>query len=161
MKNNKFLNATQIFIKACYVLLALFAIVSTWFTLQLFKPFIINSILLIIPFILVIPAGYAVLICLDKLISNIKDDIIFDEVNTKIFKKISTCCFYAAIVGIITSLVYIIIDFNIHHLDLLEIFSIPVIILTCGEAFMGLIVMIVKSVFERAIEIKNENDLTI
>lgn len=153
MKSNKFLNATQIFVRACYVLLALLAILGTYFTLFIFGW--VNEILLFcLPFLFVLPAGYTVLICLDKLLSNIKNDIIFDKVNTEKFKKISICCFYAAIVGIITCAAYIIADIT-------KLFAVPILILACGEAFMGLIVMIIKSVFDRAIEIKNENDLTI
>jgi len=153
MTDSKFLNTTQIFIKVCYVLLALLAIFGTYFTICIFGW--INEILLLcIPFLLVIPAGYAVLICLDKLLSNIKADIIFDTENTAMFKKISICCFYAAIIGIITCTVYIITDIT-------NLFAVPIIILASGEAFMGLIVMVIESVFKRAIAIKNENDLTI
>ncbi len=154
MTDNKFLNATQIFIKACYMLLALLAICGTYFTMFIFG-WSDEILLLCIPFLLVIPAGYAVLICLDKLLSNIKADIIFDTENTALFKKISICCFYAAIIGVITCTVYIITN-NLTHL-----LAVPIIILASGEAFMGLIVMIIESVFKRAIAIKNENDLTI
>lgn len=154
MKSNKFLNATQIFIKACYVLLALFAIASTWLFIWIFG-LSKGVIALIVPFILVIPAGYTVLICLDKLLANIKNDIIFDQVNIEKFKKISICCFYAAIIGIIAGTIFIIID-SVNY-----IIAVPILILACGEAFMGLITIVIKIVFNRAIEIKNENDLTI
>lgn len=153
MKSNKFLNATQIFVKVCYVLLALLAILGTYFTLFIFGW--INEILLLcLPFLFVLPAGYTVLICLDKLLSNIKLNIIFDKKNTEIFKKISICCFYAAIIGIITCAAYIIADIT-------KLFAMPILILACGEAFMGLITIVIKIVFNRAIEIKTENDLTI
>lgn len=154
MKSNKFLNATQIFVKACYVLLALFATASTWLFIYIFGVSE-GVIALIVPFILVIPAGYTVLICLDKLLSNIKNDIIFDQTNIEKFKKISICCFYAAVIGIIAGTIFIIID-SVNY-----IIAVPIIILACGEAFMGLIVIVIKNVFDRAIEIKNENDLTI
>lgn len=154
MKSNKFLNATQIFVKACYVLLALLAIFGTYAIIYANGGW--DNILLpfCIPFFLVLPAGYAVLIFLDKLLSNIKLDIIFDKENTEIFKKISICCFYAAIIGIITCAAYIITDIT-------KLFEIPILILACGEAFMGLITIVIKIVFNRAIEIKTENDLTI
>ncbi len=154
MTDSRFLNATQIFIKACYVLLALFAILATYCIISINGGW--DKILLpfCVPFFFVIPAGYAVLICLDKLLSNIKANIIFDTENTALFKKISICCFYAAVIGIIACGVFIVTDIS-------YVFCFPIMILVCGEAFMGLIVMIIKSVFHHAIDIKSENDLTI
>ena len=99
--------------------------------------------------------NHTILICLDKLLANIKNDIIFDRVNTEKFKKISICCFYAAVIGIIAGAIFIIID-SVNY-----IIAVPILILACGEAFMGLITIVIKIVFNRAIEIKNENDLTI
>ncbi len=154
MKSNKFLNATQIFVKACYVLLALLAIFGTYAIIYANGGW--DNILLpfCIPFFLVLPAGYAVLICLDKLLGNIELDIIFDKENTEIFKKISICCFYATAIGIIACAVFIVTEIS-------HILCVPILILACGEAFMGLIVIVIKIVFNRAIEIKTENDLTI
>lgn len=154
MNDSKFLNITQIFIRACYMLLALFAVFATYCLIFINGGWDTYLLYVCLPFFFVIPAGYAVLICLDKLLSNIKADIIFDTENTALFKKISICCFYAAIIGIIACVVFIVIDIS-------YVFCLPIIILVCGEAFMGLIVLIIKSVFHHAIDIKNENDLTI
>lgn len=155
MKNyNKSAKLMQIFIRICYVLLALLAILGTYLITHISIADTEFILLCCIPFFLVLPAGYAVLICLDKLMQNIRLDIVFDNKNTRIFKKISICCFYAVIIGILSCISFIITDIS-------YVFCFPIIILASGEAFMGLIVMIIESVFHRAIELKNENDLTI
>lgn len=155
MKNySKSAKIMQIFIRICYVLLALLAILGTYLINIISGTFTEVILLCCIPFFLVLPAGYAVLICLDKLMENIKLNIVFSTDNTKLFKKISICCFYAAIIGILSCVSFIITDIS-------YVFCFPIFILVCGEAFMGLIVMIIKSVFHHAIDIKNENDLTI
>ncbi|MBQ8077395.1 MAG: DUF2975 domain-containing protein, partial [Eubacterium sp.] len=106
---------------------------------------------LIFPFYAVVPAGYAALICLDKLLSNIKKDIVFDSRNVKILNSISLCCIYAALVGIIS---YAVIALCYKSIE-------TVILLAFGEAFMALVVRVVRDVMQKAIEIKQDNDLVV
>ena len=92
-------------------------------------------------------------VCIDKLLINIRNEKIFDNKNVKLLRIISWSCFYAALVGVISYTVIAVIDNP-------RLF-VSFIILAAGEAFMGLIVRVVKNVFEAAIKLKDENDLTI
>ena len=152
---------TQVIVRVCYVLL-LIGIIGLPLTvykdsipfmhdfaeLNLLKVFGKNFI---VPFYLVVPAGYAVLICLDKLLANVKQNKVFDHSSVTLLRIISYCCFYAAAVGMVS---YFIIAAIRTPLE-------SIFILSLGEGFVGLVVRVVKNVFEKAIEIKEENDLVI
>ena len=87
-------NLTQIIVKICYVLLAVSVILFPILMRQkdgdafYFVMIAEHGRYLIFPFYAVVPAGYAALICLDKLLSNIKKDIVFDSRNVKILNSI-------------------------------------------------------------------------
>ncbi|MBQ7741151.1 MAG: DUF2975 domain-containing protein [Eubacterium sp.] len=106
---------------------------------------------LIYPFYAVVPLGYAALICLDKILTNIKKDIVFDESNVRLLNIITYMCLAASGVGLIS---YIIIAAIYKSIE-------TVILLSFGEAFMALVVRVVRNIMKKAIEIKEENDLTI
>jgi hypothetical protein len=151
---------TQIIVRACYVLLFLAAIALTVmvFKGQVFRRSFAEINLLIafgkkvlIPFYLVVPAGYAALICLDKLLANVKQNKVFERSSVTLLRILSYCCFYAAAVGIVS---YFVIAATSTPLE-------SIFILSLGEGFVGLVVRVVKNVFEKAIEIKEENDLVI
>ena len=151
---------TQIMVRVCYVTL-LAAVIA--FPIIVFKGsdvsggFVELEIIkglggkILVPFYLVVPAGYAVLISLDKLLSNVKKSKVFDSQNVTLLRIISYCCFYAALVGLVSYFVIAKIYMPMESL----------FILALGEGFVGLIVRVVKNVFEKAIEIKEENDLVI
>lgn len=145
---------TQIVIKVCYVLLA---VVSVALPILLSKGMlhfeILNQITqyVTIPFYLVVPAGYVALICLDKLLINIKKDVVFDSKNTKLLNTISWACFYAGCVGLVSFIGIFIKAFMFETM----------LVLSAGEYFMWLVVRVVKHILEKAIELKEENDLTI
>ncbi|MBQ8980702.1 MAG: DUF2975 domain-containing protein [Eubacterium sp.] len=150
-------NLTQIIVKICYVLLAVSVILFPILMRQkdgdafYFVMIAEHGRYLIFPFYAVVPAGYAALICLDKLLSNIKKDIVFDSRNVKILNSISLCCIYAALVGIIS---YAVIALCYKSIE-------TVILLAFGEAFMALVVRVVRDVMQKAIEIKQDNDLVV
>ena len=106
---------------------------------------------LIYPFYAVVPAGYIALICLDKIMGNIRKDIVFDMKNVKLMNIIVGCCLYAAAVGLIS---YIIIALTCKSIE-------TVILLAFGEAFVALVVRVLCNVFRKAIEIKEDNDLVV
>ena len=146
---------TQITVRICYGMLA---------GAMLAFPFIIRSSdaaffgylvhygrYLILPFYLVCPAGYAALISLDRLLANIKKDIVFEEKNIRLLNLLTYSCIYAAGVGVVS---FIVIAVIFIPFDLL-------FVLILGEAFMALVVRVVRNVFKKAIEIKEENDLTV
>lgn len=147
---------TQAIVRICYVLLgaAVIALPVLFFYFGKSEAFFSEfGKAVIFPFYAVVPAGYIALICIDKLLINIRNEKIFDNKNVKLLRIISWSCFYAALVGVISYAVIAV----IYNPRLFVSF----IILAAGEAFMGLIVRVVKNVFEAAIKLKDENDLTI
>ncbi len=83
-------------------------------------------------------------ICLDRLILNVKKDIVFVPENVKYMRYTSWCCF---VIGII----FFFLGFRI-----LLAFAIA-----AAAAMVGLILRVIKNVFAEAVVIKSENDLTI
>lgn len=161
MYKDKSIDILKVIIKFCYVALAL-VLFAFWFlatgdiTLdgEKFKLIEeINAQLLVIPFTAVVPAGYAALICIDKLLTNVKNDLVFENITLKYIDSICYACVYAAAVGIISTIVSIVTDFY----GYLLVF----IILSLGELFMALVLKVIKQVFQKAIIIKEENELTI
>ena len=90
-----------------------------------------------------IPALIAI-ISLNKLIGNIDKETIFIDQNVKMLRIISWCCFAV-------SLIYGIFGF----------FILLSFIICFAAAFFGLILRVIKNVFEQAIEIREENEFTI
>ena len=88
--------------------------------------------------------GEVCLYHLHKLLSNIKNDIVFKTENCKHLRYISWCCLLVAI------------PFGIfgfwRYLGFLVAFA---------AAFFGLVLRVLKNVFVRAVEIQEENDYTI
>lgn len=156
MSKNQSIALTKLIIKCCYVLLAAGVIAFPFLidrgdTEEFFGFLSRYGRFLIIPFYCVVPEGYAALICLDKLLSNVKKGVIFDSKNIALLNNVSLSCFAAAAVGAISFIVIAIINIPFETL----------IILPAAEAFMGLVVSVVKTVFEAAIEIKEDNDLVV
>ena len=91
-----------------------------------------------------VPFGVVALVCLDKLLCNIRKEQSFIMQNVTLLRIISYCCF-----GEVFVFVYI---------TILKPFA-AVVMIAC--AFMGLILRVVKNVFEQAVRIREENDFTI
>ncbi|MDR0926196.1 MAG: DUF2975 domain-containing protein [Ignavibacteria bacterium] len=92
-----------------------------------------------------VPALIA-LFFLDRLIANIKKEDIFIKTNITALRVISWACFVAAIVFIVGAFLS----------DSMGFWLVAVV---C--AFIGLILRVVKNVFDAAVRIKDENDFTI
>lgn len=153
-KKDKSILVTQSIIRFCYLLLAVVSVSLPFLLSNGFFHFEILSQIksyIIGPFYAVVPAGYVALICLDKLLINIKKEIVFDSKNTKLLNLISIACVYAGLVGLASFIFILIRDFMFETM----------LVLSCGEFFMALVVRVVKNVFDAAIELKEENDLTI
>jgi len=91
-----------------------------------------------------VPFGVIALICLDKLLRNIRKEQPFINQNVTLLRMISYCCFGEIVV--------------FAYLTVLKPFVV-VVLIACG--FMGLILRVVKNVFEQAVRIREENDFTI
>lgn len=88
--------------------------------------------------------GWICLWNMRKLLSNIQKEEIFIAGNVKCMRIISWCCCAACIICIASSIYYL-----------------PFFLLAVCCAFMMLIVRIVKNIFQQAIDMKSELDLTI
>jgi len=88
--------------------------------------------------------GFASLICLNRLLANIRRGEIFDEKNVRLLRILSWCSFLVAAILLVSGFYYILFVF-------IAIFA----------ALLGLILRVIKNVFEQAIAIKQENDYTI
>lgn len=88
--------------------------------------------------------AFTALFFLNKLLSNIKNEKIFIEGNVTIIRILSWCCYLVGIVMAIYSFwVY------------------PFIVIAAAAAFFGLIIRVLKNVFAKAVELREENDGTI
>lgn len=107
-----------------------------------------------ISFSLVVPAGYIALAYIDKLLTNVRRNIIFETQTTKYLDKICYCCLFASLIAFLS-----IVASFVQRLDILIILLFS--ILTLGELFMAMLLKVIKKIFAKAIEIKEENDLTV
>lgn len=99
---------------------------------------------MIITLYLAAAAALVIVTALDRLLSNIRHDKVFIPANVKILRLISYCCFAVSVIFI--------------YFSFIRPFAWLVVI---AAAFFGLILRVIKNVFEQAIVIKEENDFTI
>ncbi len=88
--------------------------------------------------------AYITLYSLLKLLFNIKNDEIFIHSNVKYLRRISWCCFAVSIITLIGGVFYV-----------------PFLFVATAAAFVGLMLRVVKNVMQNAVEINEENELTI
>ena len=160
MYSNKSTNVMKFIIKLCYVGLAL-VVAVLWF---LTKTFIYSTALdylkemyVFAPTLLTIlmPVGYVALAYIDKLLTNVKNDNVFEKSTLKYIDVISYSCVVASVIVAIAFVVAFL-KFTNYYILVLALGG-----LSCGALFMAFLLKVVKNVFEKAIEIKDENDLTI
>lgn len=88
--------------------------------------------------------GFALLLAMNRLLKNLRAGSVFTPENVALLRRVSWCCFGAALFCLIFA------------------FPIPSLLaVTLAAGFVGLIVRIVKNVFEQAILMKDELDLTV
>ncbi|WP_418666849.1 DUF2975 domain-containing protein [Allofournierella sp.] len=90
-----------------------------------------------------VPA-YCILLCLARLLGNIREGQVFIPQNVRALRSASWCCAAAALVCLASCFYYI-----------------PFLAVAVAAAFMALIIRIIKNVFEQAIGMKAELDLTV
>lgn len=88
--------------------------------------------------------AYLTLYSLLKLLFNIKRQQIFIDGNVKYLRRISWCCFAVAFITLVGGIFYI-----------------PFLLVAVSAAFVGLMLRVVKNVMQNAVEINEENELTI
>ena len=104
-------------------------------------------------FLLSLPAGYVALAFIDKLLTVVRKNEVFEIKTTKYLDKISYCCVYASLVAFAS----VIASFVLRIDTYVVLFS----MLLLAELFMALLLKVIKKIFAKAIELKEENDLTI
>jgi len=88
--------------------------------------------------------AYVTLYNLLKLLYNIKGEKIFITDNVKYLRVISWCCFAVGFITLIGGMLYL-----------------PFLFVAVAASFVGLMLRIVKNVMQAAVEISEENELTI
>jgi len=143
---DKSIKLSKICTVACAVVLAALCIASPWsrlFSVQLsYKSLNINwyTVTLVV---FAVPA-YAAMWQLYRLLNNISHDRVFVPDNIRCLRIISWCCFGASAVFLASSF-----------------YSTSWVVLCAAAAFGGLILRVVKNVFSAAVELKDDQDLTI
>ena len=152
---NKSIRLTHFMVRSFYFVIVAVALLSV-----VISKWLDSNTYFFVPLYVTLPVGVAALICLDELLQNIKKNIVFDKSNIKLLSALSICCFVASVIAIISFIILIIQNWDSDFWILILIY-IMFPIMGIGEIFVGLIVRVVKNAFEKAIEIKDENDLTI
>ncbi len=88
--------------------------------------------------------GWVLLVRLWQLLQNIRAQLVFDAQNVRLLRQVSWCCVGAGAVCLASCLYYL-----------------PFIAVAIAAGFMALIVRIIKNIFQQAIDMKAELDLTI
>ena len=136
-------------VKVVYVLVAVCCVIAP-FLVRYYDSLVVTSgqesvyFPVLITLYCAVPFGVVALVCLDVLLRNIRKGQPFVTQNVTMLRIISYCCFAEVPVFV--------------YLAVLKPFTI-VVLVACG--FMGLILRVVKNVFEQAIKIREENDFTI
>lgn len=100
---------------------------------------------------------------------NIKKGIVFDNKNVSLLRIFSWLCFFVSLVTFLFVAVVIIRMYldtveivNIINISIFDwYYSALIFCVAVAELFVGVVVRVVKNVFEAAIKIKEENELTI
>ena len=88
--------------------------------------------------------GFVTLYSLIRLLLNIKKDAIFITPNVRYLRRISWCCIIVSLITLVAGVLYV-----------------PYVFISVAAGFMGLMLRVVKNVMENAVQMKEENELTI
>ena len=98
----------------------------------------------LLAFYLCCPAAWAALVSILKLMTNIIQEKIFIPQTVFLMRLLSWCCAYVSLVCLVFGFYWA-----------------PLFVFALGAAFMTLILRVLKSVMQRAVDLRAENDLTI
>ena len=88
--------------------------------------------------------GYVTLYNLIRMLYNIRREQVFIHQNVSHLRRISWCCFAVAGITLVSCVFYL-----------------PYLMVGVAAGFVGLMLRVVKNVMQRAVEIREENELTI
>ena len=103
----------------------------------------ISTPLLITLYSCLVPA-FGVLICLDRILLNIRKGLVFVAQNVQYLRILSWCCFAFSLICLLSGYYYVLF-----------------LLIGFAAAFFGLILRVLKNVFEQAVELKEESDFTV
>ena len=159
MYNDKTTIALKVIIKICYFALAVAAIIL--YMLQFVGMHGTKAIygveekyyVVFYTFLFSLTAGYVALAFIDKLLTVVRKNEVFEIKTTKYLDIISYCCVCASIVALVSVVASAVLRIDTYVI----LFS----MLLLAELFMALLLKVIKKIFSKAIELKEENDLTI
>ena len=129
----------------CVICLLIFAMPGLLRWYQALRPLGRNgAAAIIIGFYCCVPAVLYALFCMERLVRNILSEDVFVVQNVRFLRRICWCC--ALVSGICLPAAY---------------FYPPLIFMTVIMAFLALAVSVVKNVMAAAVELREENDLTV
>lgn len=99
---------------------------------------------ILIGFYLCVPTVLYALYCIDQLLRNILAEQVFITNNVRYIRRIRWCCAGVSLICLFAGLLYQ-----------------PLLFLAIIMAFLALVVSVVKNVMAAAVEIREENDLTV
>ncbi len=140
---------TSVLVKVVYALVVVCCVAAP-FLVKRYDSLVVASgqesvyLPLLITLYCAVPFAVVALVCLDKLLCNIRKEQPFITQNVSLLRIISYCCFGEVLVFV--------------YITILKPFAAVVMI---AGSFMGLILRVVKNVFEQAVRIREENDFTI
>ena len=142
-------NRSLILSKICVIGFSVLLLLSLFFAPTLFREWIINYpearllMFRMTVYLGCVPAAL-LLILLYLLLHRIGNGLVFIRQNVKCLRQISWCCFAGAIIAASSSFYWF-----------------PWFAVGIAAGFMGLIVRVVKNVFERAVTLQEDADFTI
>lgn len=137
---------SQILVKICYAVVIGCAVASPWLV-ELYEKNVGTEGLytpLLTTLLCCVPPAVIALVCLDVLLWNIRRGKAFVELNVKLLRTLSFCCFCVAAIFV--------------YFSVLRPFAF-VIVFAAG--FFGMILRVVKNCFQQAVAMREENDFTI
>ncbi|MBQ4564043.1 MAG: DUF2975 domain-containing protein [Lachnospiraceae bacterium] len=100
--------------------------------------------MLMIGFYLCVPVVLYALWCIDRLVTNVLEKEIFVVQNVRYIRRLRWCCAGVSLICVPISFYYM-----------------PLVFMVVIMAFLALVISLVKNVMAAAVEIREENDLTI
>lgn len=99
---------------------------------------------IVLGFYLCAPAVLYALLCMDALLRQILAGQVFVTVNVRFIRRVRWCCAWVSLISVASGFLYP-----------------PLLFLAAIMAFLALSVSVVKNVMAAAVEIREENDLTV
>lgn len=138
---------TQVFTIFLMVVLLALSVSGYWLLKWYFGYMLRSSEIIwriLVPFYTCVPIGFLTLINILKLLSNIKNGLVFVNENVNIIRLFSWCLIFVGVVCFVAGFFYL-----------------PYFVFCGASLFMAAIMRVLKNVMQKAVEVKDENDMTI